>query len=62
MLRVNLLYQALPVYRVPVWRALARRPGIDLTVYHGSTPGLPSVEADMPYQLSVGQKTRFHAA
>ena len=46
MLRVNLLYQALPVYRVPVWRELARRPGIDLTVYHGSTPGLPSVEAD----------------
>ena len=46
MLRVNLLYQALPIYRVPVWRELARRPGIDLTVYHGSTPGLPSVEAD----------------
>ncbi len=46
MLRVNFLYQALPAYRVPVWRELARRPGIDLTVYHGSTPGLPSVEAD----------------
>ncbi len=46
MLRVNLVYQALPEYRVPVWRALAQRPGIDLTVYHGSTPGLPSVKAE----------------
>lgn len=45
-LRVNLVYQALPEYRVAVWRELARRPGIDLTVFHGSTPGLPSVEAE----------------
>ncbi len=46
MLRVNLVHQGLPAYRVPVWRALARRPGIDLTVYHAQKPGLPSVEAD----------------
>ena len=27
-------------------RELARRPGIDLTLYHGAVPGLPNVPAD----------------
>ena len=46
MLRVNLVHQALPAYRVPVWRELARRPGIDLTVLHARHPKLGSVEPD----------------
>ena len=46
MLRVNLVYQALPEYRVAPWRALARRPGIDLTVHHATWPDLPNAQPD----------------
>ena len=40
-LRVILQTQGLPKYRVPVWRELARRPQIDLTVVYGDMPGGP---------------------
>lgn len=43
--RVLLQQIALPKYRVPVFRALAERPGIDLTLVYSEYPGLPSVEA-----------------
>jgi len=43
--RVVVQQIALPKYRVPVLRALAERPGIDLTLVYSEYPGLPSVEA-----------------
>ncbi len=36
---------ALPKYRVPVFRALAERKGIDFTLVYSTYPGLPNVEA-----------------
>ncbi|MDC0585299.1 glycosyltransferase [Planctomycetota bacterium] len=46
MLRVNIVWQALPSYRVPVWEALGRRSGIQLTVYHAQSSDLPSVQVE----------------
>ena len=37
---------ALPQYRVPVFRELARRPGINLTLHYADTPGLPNAQPD----------------
>jgi glycosyltransferase involved in cell wall biosynthesis len=45
-MRVILQQPALPKYRIPVFRELARRPGIDLTVVYGSTPGLDNATPD----------------
>jgi glycosyltransferase involved in cell wall biosynthesis len=42
--RVVLQQVALPKYRVPVFRALAERPGIDFTLVYSTYPGLPNVE------------------
>lgn len=41
-IRVVIQQPALPQYRVPVFRALAQRPGIDLCVVYGDAPGAPS--------------------
>lgn len=46
LMRVILQQSALPKYRVPVFRKLACRPGIDLKLLYGSTPGLTNVEPD----------------
>lgn len=35
---------ALPKYRVPIFRALAERPGIDFKLVYSTYPGLPNVE------------------
>lgn len=45
-LRVALIQPSLPKYRVPVFRELANRPGIDLHVYYGTVPGLPNAQPD----------------
>ncbi len=45
-IRVLLQQAALPRYRVPVFRELARRPGIDLELVYSTSPGLPNAEPD----------------
>lgn len=45
-LRVVIQQPALAKYRVPVFRELARRPGIDLLVAYGNEKGITSVEPD----------------
>lgn len=42
-LRVNVIHPSLAKYRVPVFRDLAQRPGIDLKVFYGTTGGIPNV-------------------
>lgn len=44
--RVSLQQPTLAKYRVPVFRELATRPGIDLTVYYAGNAALPNVEAE----------------
>lgn len=39
-IKVTIQQPSLPSYRVPVFRALAARPGLDVTVVHGSFRGL----------------------
>jgi glycosyltransferase involved in cell wall biosynthesis len=43
-IRVTLVQPALPAYRVPVFRELAARPGIDLTVRFAEQPDLTNAE------------------
>src|SRR4051812_47778632 len=45
-IRVTLQQPALPTYRVPIYRELARRPGLDLHVVYGQVPNLPNVDPD----------------
>lgn len=45
-IRVILQQIALPKYRVPIFRELASRPGIDFTLVYAELPGLPNVEPD----------------
>jgi glycosyltransferase involved in cell wall biosynthesis len=45
-IRVVVQQPALPKYRVPVFRELARRPGITLRLLYSSVPGLTNVEPD----------------
>lgn len=45
-LRVVIQQPSLAKYRVPVYRALAAEPGVDLTVVYGEDPGIPNVEPD----------------
>lgn len=45
-LRVVILQPALPKYRVPVFRELARRPGLDLLLVYGRFPTIPNVAPD----------------
>lgn len=45
-LRVTIVQPALPKYRVPVFRELANRPGIDLRIVYGTVEGLANVAAD----------------
>jgi glycosyltransferase involved in cell wall biosynthesis len=45
-IRVVLQQIALPKYRVPAFRELARRPGIDFTLVYSEYPGLPNVAPD----------------
>ncbi|MEM8756852.1 MAG: glycosyltransferase family 4 protein [Planctomycetota bacterium] len=44
-IRVLMQQAAMPAFRVPYYRSLAQRPGIDLTVLYG-TMDLPNVDAD----------------
>ena len=37
---------ALPAYRIPVYRELASRPGIDLLVTYSHDPNLPNLEPE----------------
>jgi glycosyltransferase involved in cell wall biosynthesis len=43
MIRVAVVQPSLAKYRIPVFRELASRPGIDLTVHYGTTEGIPNV-------------------
>jgi glycosyltransferase involved in cell wall biosynthesis len=45
-LRVVLTQPCLPRYRVPIFRALAERPGIDLTVVYAAEKGITNAEPD----------------
>ena len=46
MIRVAIVQPSLAKYRIPVFRELAARPGIDLTVHYGTTEGIPNVAAE----------------
>jgi hypothetical protein len=43
---VFIMQPALPKYRVPVFRELAQRPGLSVTVSRGDEPHVPSVAPD----------------
>jgi glycosyltransferase involved in cell wall biosynthesis len=45
-LRVTLIQPALPKYRIPVFRELAARPGIDLTLVYGTERAITNVLPD----------------
>jgi glycosyltransferase involved in cell wall biosynthesis len=45
-IRVTIVQPALAKYRIPVFRELARRPGIKLRVVYGSVQGLDNVDAE----------------
>src|SRR5262249_47057887 len=45
-IRFCLVQPAQPKYRIPVFRDLASRPGIDLRVIYAEEPGLPNAEAE----------------
>lgn len=45
-IRVSIQQPALPHYRVPVFRSLARRPGIKLRVVYAGDAALPNVDPD----------------
>lgn len=48
---------AQPKYRVPVFRELASRPGIDFRLVYAQEPGLPNAEAD-GYRAEFGPQRR----
>ena len=43
MIRVAVVQPSLAKYRIPVFRELASRPGIDLAVHYGKAEGIPNV-------------------
>jgi len=69
-IRVALVQPALAKYRIPVFRELANRPGIDLKVYYGERTGLGNVEPEgfeSEYAVLrnpeiLGQQFLFHGA
>ena len=58
-LRVSLQQPALPKYRVPVFRELARRPGISIKVVYGDLPGLSNVDPD-GFEATYARPRRWH--
>lgn len=64
-IRVTLQQPLLPAYRVPVFEALSKRPGIDLTVYYGDRKEGPKNVDHAPfkaecvhlYERAVGRRT-----
>ncbi len=68
MIRLAVQQPSLAKYRIPVFRELASRPGIDLTVHYADTPGIPNVEPDgfravhTPMQRAglAGNQAYFH--
>ncbi len=69
-LRVVIQQPALAQYRVPFFRELAKRPGIDLLVAYGNEKGIPSVAPDgfagvltpMHEFKVLGSELRWHSA
>lgn len=55
-IRVVIAQPALPKYRIPVFRELASRPGIELTVTYGSDKHLENREADGFTAMPVRQR------
>lgn len=68
-IRVVMQQPALPKYRVPVFRELASRPGIEYKLVFGEYPGLPNVEPEgfagekKPLRMFriLGQEFLWHA-
>ena len=56
-IRVSLIQPALPAYRIPVFRELASRDGIDLTVHYGQEQHLSNAEPDGFEAVPCPQKT-----
>jgi glycosyltransferase involved in cell wall biosynthesis len=69
-LRVVVQQPALTHYRVPVFAALASRPGIDLRVEYARWPGVPNVEPEgfdakfVPHRMTrvLGQELVWHSS
>jgi glycosyltransferase involved in cell wall biosynthesis len=68
-IRVTIVQPALAKYRIPVFRELARRPGITLRVVYGAVANLPNAEADdfvaVPsyrWEGRIGPAAMFHGA
>lgn len=68
-IRVVIQQPALPRYRVPVFRRLAQRPGIDLHVVYGSAPDAPVVAepegfrgSSWPIRSFLGGRLLWHTA
>ena len=69
-IRVLIVQPSLAKYRAPVYRALARRPGISLRVWYGDEPGITNVTPEgfdaelkpMRVRQVLGQETRWHSA
>lgn len=45
-IRIGIVQPALAAYRVPIFRALAQQPGVDLHVWYGAVEGLRNAEPD----------------
>ena len=56
-IRVTLVQPALPAYRVPVFRELASREGVDLTVRYAAQPNLSNAEPDGFRAEPIAQRT-----
>lgn len=60
-IRVTFVQPALAKYRIPVFRELAHRPGIDLRVVYGSVSGLQNVAAD-GFEAVFSQRSEWNVA
>jgi len=69
-IRVAIVQPSLAKYRIPVFQELARRPGLDLTVYYGTrsnlknvpAEGFKAVETPMWIGRVLGSQLFFHGA
>jgi glycosyltransferase involved in cell wall biosynthesis len=56
-IRVAIQQPALPAYRVPVFRELASRPGLDPTLHYAEQPNLANAEPDGFNAVRIDQRT-----
>ncbi len=55
-LRVTIVQPALPKYRIPVFRELALRPGLDVRVLYGARPDVPNASPEGFAATPVGRR------